>query len=49
MYQDAPEPPIAEMRYVDRTAQTGERHTYLHRRSDQQCRTALETGDAMNK
>src|SRR5204863_4681345 len=27
-YHDTPEPPIAEMRYVDRTAKAGEKHTY---------------------
>jgi LacI family transcriptional regulator len=47
--EEVVEPPIAEMRFVDRTAQTGERHNYLRRRSDQQRRTALETGDAMNR
>ena len=27
-YHDTPEPPVAEMRYVDRTVQAGEKHTY---------------------
>ena len=27
-YHDTPEPPVAEMRYVDRTAKAGEKHTY---------------------
>ena len=27
-YHDTPEPPVAEMRYVDRTAKSGEKHTY---------------------
>jgi hypothetical protein len=48
-YQDTPELPIAEMRIVDPTTQTAERHAYLRRRSDQQRRTALETGDATNR
>jgi hypothetical protein len=27
-YHDTPEPPVAEMRYVDRMAKAGEKHTY---------------------
>ena len=27
-YHDTPEPPVAEMRYVDRTAKAGDKHTY---------------------
>ena len=27
-YHDTPEPPVAEMRYVDRTAKADEKHTY---------------------
>ena len=27
-YHDTPEPPVAEMRYVDHTAKAGEKHTY---------------------
>ena len=27
-YHDTPEPPVAEMQYLDRTAKAGEKHTY---------------------
>src|SRR5204862_486859 len=27
-YHDTPEPPVAQMRYLDRTAKAGEKHTY---------------------